>query len=491
MVKQWNMPKYLKVALSIMILFLQIAGSALFWNNESVYAVNGIYTTSDIYTYTASDEYVANDVHAANTYAANTYAENVGVSNTDESLPIDIPDPQNLYAKSAVLIDGDSGRVLYAKDADNAMPMASTTKIMTCILALEQGKPEDVVTVSEYAASMPDVSLGMQAGEQFYLKDLLYSLMLESHNDTAVAIAEHIAGSVEAFADLMNQKAAAIGCVQTYFITPNGLDATVTDADGREKSHVTTATELALILRYCMVTSKEHGTFEQITTTADRSFQDIDNTHAYYVSNHNAYLTMHDGASSGKTGFTAKAGYCYVGSVRSDGRLFIVALLACGWPDNKSYKWHDMNILVDYGTKHFHYRNIFKKIQFDDIYVRSGVYQANLSSALSDIEDNIDNSNDDVTDIQAQKLTCVSVGEDFTHKSDTLNLLLRDDEIPDITVTVTETLEAPVTKGQLVGMVTYKINERTVEQYPVIAKFDIARISFDWSFQAALTKLLP
>ena len=430
MVKRRNVPQYLKSTLSIMILFLQIAGSALFLNNESVYAVN------------------------------------VYASNTEESLPIDIPDPQNLYAKSAVLIDGDSGRVLYAKDADNAMPMASTTKIMTCILALEHGKPEDIVTVSEYAASMPEVSLGMRTGEQFYLEDLLYSLMLESHNDTAVAIAEHIAGSVEAFADLMNQKASAIGCVQTYFITPNGLDATATGDDGQEKKHVTTATELALILRYCMVTSKEHEAFEQITTTADWSFQNIGNTHVYHVSNHNAYLTMHDGASSGKTGFTAKAGYCYVGSVRSEGRLFIVALLACGWPGNKSYKWHDMNVLINYGTKHFHYRKVFEKMQFDDIYVRNGVYQT-------------------------QKLAYVSVGEDFTHKSDTLNLLLRDDETPEITVAVAEFLEAPVTKGQLAGMVTYKINERIVEQYPVIAKFDVARISFDWSFRAALTKLLP
>ena len=472
-VKRWNVPQYLKstfskpkwcnlkfdkilklrkCVISIMILFLRIAGSALFLNNESVCAANGIYSTNNIYT--------ASDI------TANTYAESVDTSNTDESLPIDIPDPQNLYAKSAVLIDGDSGRVLYAKDADNAMPMASTTKIMTCILALEHGKPEDIVTVSEYAASMPEVSLGMQAGEQFYLKDLLYSLMLESHNDTAVAIAEHIAGSVEAFADLMNQKASAIGCVQTYFITPNGLDATVTGDDGQEKRHVTTATEMALILRYCMVTSKEHEAFEQITTTADWSFQNVENTHAYHVSNHNAYLTMHDGASSGKTGFTAKAGYCYVGSVRSEGRLFIVALLACGWPGNKSYKWHDMSILINYGTKNFHYRNIFEKMQFDDIYVRNGVYQT-------------------------QKLAFVSVGEDFTHKSDILNLLLRDDETPEITVTVAEALEAPVTKGQLVGMVTYKINERTVEQYPVIAKFDVARISFDWSFRAALTKLLP
>lgn len=102
-----------------------------------------------------------------------------------------------LYAKSAVLMDADSGRVLYEKNGYEHMPNASTTKIMTCILALEQGNLEDEVKVSSYAASMPKVRLGMDANDTFRLGDLLYSLMLESHNDSAVAIAEHIAGSVE------------------------------------------------------------------------------------------------------------------------------------------------------------------------------------------------------------------------------------------------------------------------------------------------------
>ena len=98
--------------------------------------------------------------------------------------------------------------------------MASTTKIMTCIIALENGNMEDVVTVSSYAAGMPDVQLNIRAGEQYYLKDLMYSLMLESHNDSAVAIAEHIGGTVEGFATMMNDKARALGCYDTNFITP-------------------------------------------------------------------------------------------------------------------------------------------------------------------------------------------------------------------------------------------------------------------------------
>mgnify|MGYP000744949698 CR=1 FL=1 len=116
----------------------------------------------------------------------------------------------SVSASAAVLIRADTGSVLYEKDADRQMPMASTTKILTCILALEQGNPDDWVGVSEKAASMPDVQLNMRAGERYRLSDLLYSLMLESHNDAAVLIAEHIGGSVEGFADLMNQKARSL-----------------------------------------------------------------------------------------------------------------------------------------------------------------------------------------------------------------------------------------------------------------------------------------
>ena len=131
----------------------------------------------------------------------------------------------SLHSLSAVLMDADSGRILYGKDEHQVRPMASTTKIMTCILALELGNPEDFCEISEKAAGQPKVKLGAPAGSRIRLKDLLYSLMLESHNDSAVAIAEHISGSVEAFTEKMNRKAQDIGCVDTTFLTPNGLDA--------------------------------------------------------------------------------------------------------------------------------------------------------------------------------------------------------------------------------------------------------------------------
>ena len=265
----------------------------------------------------------------------------------------------SLYAKSAVLMDAESGRILYGKNAAEQMAMASTTKIMTLLIALEQGNPEQIITVSKYAQSMPDVQLNMKEGEQYVLKDLLYSLMLESHNDSAVAIAEGVAGSVEAFADRMNRKAKEIGCENTCFITPNGLDATatLTDAEGRETAvfHSTTAENLAKIMSYCITKSPCKEQFLEITQTPTYTFSNCEGTRNFTCQNHNSFLYMMEGAISGKNGFTGKAGYCYVGALKRDNRTLVVALLACGWPNNKSYKWKDTRALMEYGLANYRY----------------------------------------------------------------------------------------------------------------------------------------
>ena len=211
-----------------------------------------------------------------------------------------------LYAQSAVLMDADSGRILYEKEGHKVLPMASTTKIMTCILALEYGNPEDYAETSVYASSMPKVKLYARSGEYFKLKDLLYSLMLESHNDSAVVIAEHIAGSTEAFADMMNQKARDIGCFDTFFITPNGLDATLTGPDGQIRAHSTTAADLARIMSYCITDSPRQKEFLEITGAASHSFGSYQKKENSFVpsgrtfscNNHNAFLTMMEGALS-------------------------------------------------------------------------------------------------------------------------------------------------------------------------------------------------
>ena len=264
----------------------------------------------------------------------------------------------NLYAKSAVLTDADTGRILYGKDAGTPMANASTTKIMTCLLAIESGKIQDTVTFSEHACSMPKVRLGCPTGTQFVLEDLLYSMMLESHNDTAAAIAEHVAGSVEAFADLMNERAAEFGCQNTHFVTPNGLDRS-----DKKGEHQTTAYDLSLIMAACIQNDK----FLEITETASKTISSIDGTFQAALNNHNALLSMLDGVISGKTGFTAKAGYCYVGAYRQNDRTYTFALLACGWPNYKNYKWEDSKALISYGNDHYENRTILKEEEHQTI----------------------------------------------------------------------------------------------------------------------------
>ena len=207
-----------------------------------------------------------------------------------------------LYARSAVLMDGDSGRILFDKNGEEVLPMASTTKIMTCILALELSDPEDLCQVSDLAAAQPKVHLGMRSGESYRMEDLLYSMMLESHNDSAVCVAEHVGGSVEGFARLMNRKAEEIGCTDTHYVTPNGLDGE--DEGG---VHATTAADLARVLRYCVTQSEQREKFCEITGTAQWSFTDVSGTRSFTAVNHNTLFQLTDGVISGKTGFTGNA----------------------------------------------------------------------------------------------------------------------------------------------------------------------------------------
>lgn len=270
--------------------------------------------------------------------------------------------PGQLYALSAAVVDGETGRLLYGKEADIHRANASTTKILTCILCLENGNLQDMIPVSKYAASMPDVQLNICEGEYYKMEDLLYSLMLESHNDSAVALAEYVGGSVEGFSELMNRKAKEIGCKNSLFLTPNGLDKKA----GKD-FHGTTAYELAKIMKYCVWDSPQKENFLQITQTAEHSFTNyVKNQNNLFAPgdktfscrNHNAYLQQNKECISGKTGFTSQAGYCYVAAVESEGRKYTLALLGCGWPNNKGYKWKDCNRLCNYIDSNFHNREV-------------------------------------------------------------------------------------------------------------------------------------
>lgn len=362
----------------------------------------------------------------------------------------DKDEPKQLHAQSAVLMDADSGRVLYGKEENQIRPMASTTKIMTCILALEEMEKNQMVTISDYAAEQPKVHLGVQSQERYYLKDLLYSLMLESHNDSAVAIAEGIAGSVESFADRMNRKAKELGCNHTYFVTPNGLD----DSD-EEGTHSTTARDLAMIMRYCMMQSPMKEEFLEITQTRSYQFTDVDGKRNFICTNHNAFLDMMEGALTGKTGFTADAGYCYVGGLRQNGKTFIVALLACGWPNHKSYKWEDTRALMEYGMNEYEYRNVWQEVSIPDVFVTNGVRKQSPFESNIQIEAHVDGKED-------------------------IPVLLRDDEQVKVQTEVESSVEAPVVKGETLGIVRYILEGEEIASYDVIADESIEKRTFKW-----------
>ena len=358
-------------------------------------------------------------------------------------------EPAELYALSAVLMDGESGRVLYEKDGERPLANASTTKVLTCIVALENSPGDDYVQVSQNAASQPEVKLGLQKGEQYYLEDLLYSLMLKSHNDTAVAIAEHCGGSVEGFARMLNRKAKQIGCKNTYFITPNGLDAE--DANGK---HHTTARDLALIMRYAV----KNETFLHIAQTRDYTFSEITGKRTFSVHNANAFLDMRDGVLAGKTGYTSQAGYCYVCAWEKEGKTFIVSLLGCGWPNHKTYKWSDTEKLLDFGDYNYEYETYWKEPQTGKILVTDGVEDGQDIGTKIYLRGKCS-----VTAYDREKEVLLKKGETVTCKI----------EIP-------QKVSAPVLRGEKLGRIAYYLDGKLIDSYPVYAEKSVEKISFKW-----------
>lgn len=339
----------------------------------------------------------------------------------------------SLNARAAVLMDADSGRILYGKNETMAFPMASTTKIMTLIVALEHNEPDQIVMASAGASAMPEVRLGVHEGERYRMEDLYYAMMLESFNDAAMMIAEGTVGSVENFAELMNEKAISLGCTQTYFITPNGLDA----AD--EKGvHSSTAEDMAKIMRYAI----DNEDFLKITQTADYSFTDCDRKRSFEVHNKNVLLTMMDGVLSGKTGYTADAGYCYVCAVKKDDRTFIAALLGSGWPPHKGYKWSDVQTLLDYGDKNYRYQTI------------------DISKGVPDRQVHVMNGEQDFVTVRA--------------KQTNYRFLLSSEDKVHVESVLPGQLEAPVEAGQPVGSIQVFVNgDLTAENdYVTINKID-------------------
>lgn len=237
-------------------------------------------------------------------------------------------------AASFVLLEATTGTVLYAKDEHVRRAPASTTKIMTALIALEKGRLRDLVTVSRQAGWTPGSSAGLRARDRLPLGELLQGLMLVSGNDAALAIAEHVGGSEAAFVALMNSKAREFGAFNTQFRNPHGLPSI---------GHLTTAYDLALITRYAL----QQTDFSRLVRTRDEELVWAEGERRAPISNTNRLLWSFSGADGVKTGTTSEAGHCLVASATRDGRRLIAVVLRS--PD----RWRDAANLLEYGFNAF------------------------------------------------------------------------------------------------------------------------------------------
>lgn len=352
----------------------------------------------------------------------------------------------NLNAKAAVIMDAESGKILYEKSKDQKMPNASTTKILTCLYILKHCDLDQMAEVSKNAAMQPKVRLGVREGEKYKVKDLLYGLMLESYNDCAVVLAEHAEGSVKKFEKRMNQMAENLGTLNTHFVTPNGLDGI--DKKGR---HETTAQDLAKIMARCI----KNQQFLEITQTKQYTFTDGSRKRRFICNNHNALLSSMQGVISGKTGYTSKAGYCYVGAVKQKNMTMTFSVLASGWPPHKTYKWKDVRKLVQYATDHYERREIIADTsKIKEISIKNGLKEkvllktGNLKAAF------------------------------LVKKTDKIKV---ESILPSF-------IDAPVKEGQKVGEIKYLINGKSQKSVPIYTKQSVKQKDYWYYFEKIIQR---
>lgn len=245
-------------------------------------------------------------------------------------------DTPDVTARAAIVMDQRTGRILFSKNAHEPLPMASITKVMTAILAIESGRLDETVTVSEYASLVEGSGVDLDAGETKTLEELLFGLMLRSGNDAATAIAEHLAGTVEQFAVQMTRRAGELGAAQTRFKNPHGLD---------DEQHYTTAYDYGLIAVHAMSLPK----FREVVGTEEKRISWTGKPYDRILYNQNKLLEMYEGADGIKTGWTTPAGRCFVGSATRDGWSLVSVVL------NAPQMWEDTTALLDFGYQYYYW----------------------------------------------------------------------------------------------------------------------------------------
>lgn len=321
-------------------------------------------------------------------------------------------------AKSAVLICADSGQILFEQNANEKMPMASTTKILTALLAIENLSLESVITIGEEVMHVEGTSLGLKPGDCIRVYDLLVGLMLASGNDAANAVAIAVSGSFEAFTDLMNRRAQKIGMTNSSFATPSGLD---------DAKHYSTAYDMALLTRNALQNEVFADIVGKNTATIRIGEKKI------WLKNHNRLLQSYSGMTGVKTGFTKKSGRCLVTSAERDGNTLIAVTLNA--PDD----WSDHRAMLDYGFS---------------VCERFAITGDALQYYV------------DVVGGKQNGVCCVaSTVPMYSAKEPLTNVRLR--------VEIQPFVYAPVKKGDIVGTLTWYHNETVITQTPLCATDNI------------------
>ncbi|MDL2280495.1 D-alanyl-D-alanine carboxypeptidase [Selenomonadales bacterium OttesenSCG-928-I06] len=334
-----------------------------------------------------------------------------------------------ISAKSAILMDAETGQILYEKDINQKLPPASTTKILTAIIALESGRLDEIVTVSHSAASTKGSTLHLYSGQMISLRELITGLLLRSGNDAAEAIAEHLAGSVENFAVLMNTKATLLGAKNSNFINPHGLP---------ENDHLTTTLDLAIITRYALSNSE----FSQIVSTKETDIKWVDESGQIKegsIRNTNKLLWMMPIADGVKTGTTSAAGPCLVASAKKNGQRLIAVVL------NDRSRWRDSFNLLQYGFQNF------ECIEFspEGAVISTIPVKKGMSPMLNIITN--------------EKASVTIKKEDYPFLKTDMNL--------------PEEIIAPIYKGQKIGELTFYLHDKNIRTVDLVADKDIAERS--------------
>lgn len=327
----------------------------------------------------------------------------------------------SVSAKSAVLYQPETDSFIYSKNADQRLPMASTTKIMTALVALENSDLCDIVEIDDSAINIEGSSAYLKKGDVLTMEELLYALLLQSANDAACAIACHVSGDIESFSILMNEKATNLGLTDTHFDNPHGLDS---------EEHYSTARDLALIAAEAL----KNNIFKTIVSTYQKSFTTEQRSRTYV--NHNKLLRIYDGCIGIKTGYTKKSGRCLVGAAEKDGLTFISVTL------DAPSDWNDHAALLNYGYEKLEYVTLTEA--FDHIYeiavidgVKSSLKVANINGA-SIITERGDYSIDKQT-----KLVRYAI--------------------------------APINRGDILGEIIYTVDSEKIARIPLVATESISK----------------